>query len=605
MSLDELKALITSDKNYAFVLDYALFGSTFARSNGSFDAQASIIPNFNECLSKLVNAGVVAMKSEYRYTGPTKYFEVVVDRDSIIQLLNDFYEEVKKNMKSIETEVQNHLKEFFYIHEHNGHVEFTVDGYLHETEQPEVEKKCIDLVKKGLMFSWNWITRAHEYRCYKFREQPYNCLQEFRNMMNAKASEFVRTKIEDYLKRENAARLDFLLGLVRTKSLSEAEKYMKERGWSEKLVSEVRSSLEKENMLISDSSSSQFKIMEKHLIEKINEIDELAQVKKPQELNQLIIFLRKENLMGKVEVDFVDIVKVLEDMTAKLQEKAIEILTINKSERTYELKLSCNRRLYLIRVEDSELYSLPSFYTDKAIVIGKKILDYAFNQFMEQKPPQDLLLIGYQEHRVLGDVEKDALFRYLFEELRRNGIMLIEPLDSISAYYAKLTDSLQKSAMLNEGFVYTEPYNPWPLQQEFLTLLRNSNSTIKICVPYPDASTFSFLAAVPKNVSIRFLLLSDRKELMERNKVDLEVLNRTIHDKRIEVRRNPDIHVRLIICDDKLVMFSSSDLKDSDLKKKYQYGFWTNNEDIVKKAIEYFENVWRNSAIVNLFEELK
>jgi len=113
MSLDELKALITSDKNYAFVLDYALFGSTFARSYGSFDAQASIIPNFNECLSKLVNAGIVAMKSEYRYTGPTKYFEVVVDRDSIIQLLNDFYEEVKKNMKSIETEVPNHLKEFF------------------------------------------------------------------------------------------------------------------------------------------------------------------------------------------------------------------------------------------------------------------------------------------------------------------------------------------------------------------------------------------------------------------------------------------------------------------------------------------------------------
>jgi len=605
MVLEKLKSLVTSDKNYAFVLDYALFGSSFASRDGNFSTQASIIPSFNECLNKLVNEGIIVMKSGYRYTGATEYFEVSVDRNNLIELLKDFYEEIKSNMKSIEAEIPTHLNDFFYIHENGGGVSFSVDNYLGKIERPEVEKTCIELVKKGLMLSWSWVTRAHEYRCYKFREKPFNCLQEFKNLMDIRASEFVKSKIEDYLQHGKAARLDFLLGSVRTRSLSEVEKYMKERGWSEKLIWETRSSLESERMFISDVSSSQFKIMEKHLTEKMDEIDELVQVRKPQELNKLEIILRKEGLMGKAKVEFADVVKVLDGMIAKLQEKGVEILAINKGETTYEIKLSCNRSLYLIRVEDSEFYSLPSFYADKAIVLGKKILDYTFSQFMEQKLWTNLLLIGYQEHHVLGDVEKDALFRYFFEELRRNGITLIEPLDSISAYYAKLMESVKKSTMLNEGFVYTEPYNPWPLQQEFLTLLRNSNSNIKICVPYPDASTFSFLAAVPKNVSIRFLLLSDRKELMERNKVNLEVLNRTIRNKWIEVKRNPEIHVRFIICDDKLVMFSSSDLKDSDLKRKYQYAFWTNNEEIVKKALEYFENVWKNSTSVNLFEELK
>ena len=161
-----------------------------------------------------------------------------------------------------------------------------------------------------------------------------------------------------------------------------------------------------------------------------------------------------------------------------------------------------------------------------------------------------------------------------------------------------------KSAMLNEGFVYTEPYNPWPLQQEFLTLLKTSIINIKICVLFPDASTFSFLAAVPRNVGIRLLILSDKKELAEK-KIGLEILSGTIRDKRLEVRRKPEIHIRFIISDDKTIMFSSADLRDDQLRKKYQYGFWTNNEIIVKRALEYYEIVWRDSTSVNLFEELK
>ncbi len=52
-------------------------------------------------------------------------------------------------------------------------------------------------------------------------------------------------------------------------------------------------------------------------------------------------------------------------------------------------------------------------------------------------------------------------------------------------------------------------------------------------------------------------------------------------------------------------MFSSSDLKDADLRRKYQYGFWTSNDPIVKNVIQYFETVWQNSVPIDLFSELK
>ena len=169
----------------------------------------------------------------------------------------------------------------------------------------------------------------------------------------------------------------------------------------------------------------------------------------------------------------------------------------------------------------------------------------------------------------------------------------------------KSLEDIKELSTRDEGFVYTEPYNPWSLQQEFLTLLKNSKESIKICVPYPDESTFSFLATVPSHIEVKMLISSGKKELKDKKKLTTAVLEKTIAGKRIEIRRNLEIHMRFIISDNKKVLFSSADLRDDQLKRKYQYGFWTNNEEIVRKTVEYFENLWKDSAQVNLYEELK
>lgn len=605
INLKELEDLVKSNKTFSVILDYALFASQDAKEEGDFDAQARIFSDFNECLDALVNKGIIVMKSGQRYTGSTKYFELAVNQEAVSNLLKDYFKEIEKNMEDLKKEISYRHEAFYYIFKNNGKVDFSVDNYMGELEHPYVENLCVDLVRKGLMFSWTWITRNHKYRRYKFREQPINCLQYFLSLMNEYASEFIRRKIENYLTNENAAKLDFLLGLIRTRNISKAENYLKERGWSEKLASEVERFLEEDGIPVYDLLSSPLlSVIEGCLSKRMDEIDELAQVKKSRELDELKITFRKEKVLGRTVVEFADIVRIVSKAISELSRRKIEILRVRREDDKFEVDFACSRKLYSIMVQEGELYSLPSSSADKSVIIGKRILDYAFNQFLEQRPWDTIILIGYEDGYVLGNIGEDVIVRFILESLRENKIFLVEPVRDICEYYTKSLEDIKKLSSRDEGFVYTEPYNPWLLQQEFLTLLRNSKENIKICVPYPDESTFSFLATVPPHVEVKMLILSGKDELKSK-KLTTTVLEKTIAGKRIEIRRNPEIHIRFIISDNKKVLFSSADLRDDQLKRKYQYGFWTNNEEMVRKAVEYFENLWKDSRSIDLFQELK
>ena len=543
--LEKIKSLIKEDKTYAFVLDYALFGYTDAAREGSYEAHASLFPNFEKCLEKLVDEGIIVKRSGSRYTGPTSYFEVNISRDVVINALKEFYEEVRSNLEFLRESLEKYsITNFFYIYENKGEVSFSVDGYLGEVERPHVEQTCKELVLKGLMFAWTWVTKKHVYKCYRFRQRPFNCLEEFEKLMEHKLSRFVKVKIDDYIRKEYGAKLDYILGLIQTRDWNETQKYLKERGWSEKLIWEVRNALERERIIPHDFSSSLFQFLEEELANRIETINEIVQVKKPRELDKMKIDIRREGLLGKVKITFSDVSSVIRDIISELNRRNIEILYVDKKEDAIEIKLCCNRKLYVIKAQDSDIYSLPTDQFDKMIIIGKKILDYAFNQFMEQKRWTDTLLIDYKTRHIIGDLERDALFSLVNEKFRANRIYLTEPMNRIISYFTALTERLKESLTLNEGFVFTEPYNPWSLQQEFLSIFKDAKNTLKICVPYPDASTFSFLATVPPHVQIKMIILSDKDELKKKKKLSIEVLEKTISRKKIEIRRNPEIHVR-------------------------------------------------------------
>ena len=51
------------------------------------------------------------------------------------------------------------------------------------------------------------------------------------------------------------------------------------------------------------------------------------------------------------------------------------------------------------------------------------------------------------------------------------------------------------------------------------------------------------------------------------------------------------LHSRLVVIDAKEVLVSSADLDFTQLEKEFNAGIWTNNPDVVAKAIRYFDNL--------------
>ena len=53
------------------------------------------------------------------------------------------------------------------------------------------------------------------------------------------------------------------------------------------------------------------------------------------------------------------------------------------------------------------------------------------------------------------------------------------------------------------------------------------------------------------------------------------------------------VHSRMVIIDDSEVLVSSSDLTRDQLYDEYNAGIWTSDKETVKKAIDFFENLFQ------------
>jgi phosphatidylserine/phosphatidylglycerophosphate/cardiolipin synthase-like enzyme len=72
-----------------------------------------------------------------------------------------------------------------------------------------------------------------------------------------------------------------------------------------------------------------------------------------------------------------------------------------------------------------------------------------------------------------------------------------------------------------------------------------------------------------------------------------------------EVRRNELWHFRLIVCDDKEALVTSSDLTTHSLSQNFEAGVWTCSPMVVNRAIKLFEKVWQHAETKDVNQELK
>lgn len=61
------------------------------------------------------------------------------------------------------------------------------------------------------------------------------------------------------------------------------------------------------------------------------------------------------------------------------------------------------------------------------------------------------------------------------------------------------------------------------------------------------------------------------------------------------IRYNETIHSRIVIKDDREVLVSSADFNKNSLIDQFNAGISTKDKETVRKAIEYFDNIWGKS----------
>jgi hypothetical protein len=163
-----------------------------------------------------------------------------------------------------------------------------------------------------------------------------------------------------------------------------------------------------------------------------------------------------------------------------------------------------------------------------------------------------------------------------------------------------------KKKVIEEGFLYTQVNVPWTLGSKIQELLKKSKSIMRISNPYADNSTFNLLQSAPQ---VKILMLVTQDERLGRKVSDgilsKKEVEKTLEEKRIEIKRILGLHARFLIIDDEEIIFLSSDLQTGALQSKYQYGSWTNSSEMVKACVNYFDSMWDDAEPYDMVKEIE
>ncbi len=607
MNIDELKhrliSLIAQDPALAYVLDYALNANYPAFSDGNFNIQQELVPNFKDKLDCLKQENIVEDYKGTRYTGETQSFRIKgLSNDDIKIILTDFYNRLNSDAPSVIKEfVEKYPLDISHILEE---IEINTKISFDRKERKDEEIICKEFVRKGLMFSWNWITKSHKYNCYNFRQSPFNALGIFTNIVTEKFEDIFNLKIDEYLENKNASRLNYLLAHYKYGHSSEREDELRKAGWSEKAIAGTSYALNREKMLLNEFSKF-FPKFREVLLNKKDEINELN-IGSNQELNKLNLSLTSKGFFKRKEyISIDDIIELIENYINKLRDEGVELLEISKRENRVEAKFICNKQLYRLEVSDAYSYSCPTPSYDKEILIWNKIPQECLNGFLSKKEVRGrLFIIGYKDLSFLA-FDEDPIVNFLIEILRSNDMPITIPISKMLNYY----ENIRMPVVINEEFVYIEPFDPKAIEGKILVLFEQAQDNVLILNPYPDKNTFYYLKRIKPSAKIQ-LVIKDEKDLKNKFKIEktsADLVEKTIGDKNIQVKSNKFLHSRLIIIDNKKVFLSSFDVQEKGMEERYQYAFLTDNKKIIDDTLKYFKTIWDSSEsqTVNLKEEFK
>lgn len=148
----------------------------------------------------------------------------------------------------------------------------------------------------------------------------------------------------------------------------------------------------------------------------------------------------------------------------------------------------------------------------------------------------------------------------------------------------------QESSM---DLVTTVPPQDRSLNAEVKRIIEDSKTNLKIISPYIDMLLLDeLLNKHQQGINIQIITREkdgfagkDKKDTFEHLKNNLKTNHKT----------NKSIHSRIIIKDEQEALVSSADLTYDSMIAQFNVGIMTSDTNIIRKLLEYFNNVWQKS----------
>jgi len=428
----------------------------------------------------------------------------------------------------------------------------------------------------------------------------------------------VAVKLHEYKRTGQALKLEVLMLICQNRESHIWKEELKEVGWPEKAVETVLRQLDSEGLMKYPELKFKTEVMGNEVKSFVTsyekEIKELS-ISKKTESDVLNVRFRPRRKTSKFQANSVGVASLLLEFTEECRNKNIEIVSVGIG----QIESLFNQVLYRFSYNEGVLSDIPYFDVDRAIFLCNKTDEdfmrnclrewniekwgkaatYSFDKLEKFNFGHDLLFQFFENflHERYDLVfDTPPLF---FEQVQKR-------INELNSDVQKQREELTKKKIYDEGLVYTKPDFPWSLGSKINEFFSKATSIVRICNPYCDDSTFGQLASTRKDLKILLLVTEDERFIGKVKNKDLTkiAVERTLKDRRIEMKVVPNLHSRFVIIDNAYMLFLSPDLQTRSLMNKYEYGYWTNNDEVVKNCTAYFDMMWGEAQPFNILEEI-
>ena len=153
----------------------------------------------------------------------------------------------------------------------------------------------------------------------------------------------------------------------------------------------------------------------------------------------------------------------------------------------------------------------------------------------------------------------------------------------------------QKPVFVHTSPLYKSSLHVKEINDRIIRMFHNATKEIRITSPFIDMFYEEIINIKQQNPDIIIKIVTRPKKEVEglRGKIAQNVIDLLNIATKGNILQSSMVHSRMVIIDDSEVLVSSSDLTRDQLYDEYNAGIWTSDKETVKKAIDFFENLFQ------------